>query len=438
MAHADCNPVPFVAAISLLALSLGCGGVSNEYVAPPPPDVTVATPVQHPVTQFVEENGETEASERAEVRSRVRGFVESIEFEPGQTVTRDTLLYKIEDAEYVAAVNSAIAEVAVADASIAVAEARVLTAEAEANRADREWKRQQTLLGQQATSQTEYDQARAANEGGVATLAAARSSVEAAKATRRQAQAKLDKAQLDLGYTRITAPIDGRVTSTDVKLGNLVENGTAMSVVLNNQRVYVNFTISDRQAIELQKAQLKSENGRVTQDQWASIPVYLRRESDTGYPFQGVLNYVDQEGVSVTTGTLRLRAILDNPEGRLLPGLFVRVRVPVATRQDALLVPAQAVLRDRVGAFLMVVGAENRAERREVSTGEESGGWIVIDDGLAPEDRVIIAGSQRARPGAVVNPIDRTLSASDLPAAFTLAPGSDRATDQDEQDQAIQ
>jgi RND family efflux transporter MFP subunit len=155
----------------------------------------------------------------------------------------------------------------------------------------------------------------------------------------------------------------------------------------------------------------------------------LRRESDTGYPFQGTLNYVDQEGVDVMTGTLRLRAILENPDGRLLPGLFVRVRVPVATRSDALLVPAQAVQRDRVGAFLMVVGTENRAERREVTTGEETGGWVVIDDGLAQNDRVIIAGSQRARPGVVVNPIDRPLSASDLPAAFTLAPGSESPTE---------
>lgn len=434
MANADCNPVAFAAAISLLTLSLGCGGVSNEYVAPPPPDVTVATPVQHPVTQFIEENGETEASERAEVRSRVRGFVESIEFEPGQPVNRDTLLYKIEDAEYVATVNSAVAEVAAADASIAVAEARVLTAEAEANRSDREWKRQQILLGQQATSQSEYDQALAANEGGIAMLAAARSSVESANATRRQAQARLDKANLDLGYTRITAPIDGRVTSTDVKLGNLVESGTEMSVVVNDRRVYVNFTISDRQALELQKARLKAENGPVTQDQWSSIPVFLRRESDTGYPFQGTLNYVDQEGVDVTTGTLRMRAILENPDGRLMPGLFVRVRVPVSSRPDALLVPAQAVLRDRVGAFLMVVGAENRAERREMLTGEETGGWVVIDDGLAQNDRVIIAGSQRARPGAVVNPIDRPLSAADLPAAFTAGPGTEPPT---EQNQAI-
>jgi RND family efflux transporter MFP subunit len=130
------------------------------------------------------------------------------------------------------------------------------------------------------------------------------------------------------------------------------------------------------------------------------------------------LNYVDQEGVKAATGTLSLRAVFDNAKGQLFPGLFVRVRMPVAEQPDALIVPARAVLQDRVGAFVLVVGPDDKVERRDVKVGQQAEGWTVIDDGLTAADRVIVEGLQRARPGAPVQPAVKEGDASQLPASF--------------------
>jgi RND family efflux transporter MFP subunit len=352
------------------------------------------------------------------VRARVRGFIEAIEFEPGQKVGVDTLLYQIEDDEYQANVSSMTAEVTAAEAAISVAESQVLTAQAEADRASRDFDRQKTLREKQAASQAEYDQAFAADEAAKASLAAARSAVDSAEAVLKQARANLEKAKLNLAYTRVTAPIAGRVTKTDLTLGNLVDNGTELATVVDDSRIYANFSISDRQLLELKKARGSAGEGRASQEEWSQVPVFLRRETDDGFPFEGRLNYVDQEGVKATTGTLSLRAIFENPSGQLFPGLFVRVRMPIAEQPDALIIPARAVLQDRVGAFVFVVGPDNLVQRRDVKVGEQDGAWTVVEDGLAGDDRVIIEGLQRARPGAPVQPVVIDGDVSELPAAF--------------------
>jgi len=400
----------------------GCEGPSNEYVPPPPPDVTVTTALQRPVTDFIEANGEAEAAERAVVRSRVRGFINSIDFEPGQIVERDRLLYKIGDEEYVAAVNSATAELAAAAAQIAVQQSNVLVAQAEVNRSEREWERQSTLMDQQATSKTEFDQALSAKETATALLAAAKSAVELAEANQQRANANLDKAKLDLGYTSVVAPISGRISRTDVKLGNLVENGADLTEVIDSDRVFVNFTISDRQVLEFQKGREREALEPLTREQWSLIPVFARRETDDGYPFSGTLDYVGQTGIDVTTGTLAMRGVFDNSQGGLSPGLFVRVRMPLATRPAALLIPARAVVRDRGAAFLLIVDGENRVQRREVRLGRQDQGWLIVEEGLQPGERLVVEGLQRARPGGVVNPIEKLSTDADLPAEFRDQP----------------
>lgn len=409
---------PLAVAVALVLPAIGCTRPANEYVAPPPPGVTVMTPIKQTITRFVEENGETEAVGRAEVRARVRGFIEAIEFEPGQTVGVDTILYLIEDDEYQATVNSMTAEVTAAEAAISVAKSQVLTAQAEADRASREFARQKTLRDQNSTSQTEYDQSLAADEAAKAMRAAAQSAVDSAEAVLKQARANLEKANLNLSYTRVTAPIAGRVTKTDLKLGNLVEVGAELAAVVDDSKIYANFSISDRQMLELRKARDATSEGRVSQAEWSQVPVFLRRETDDGFPFEGRLNYVDQEGVKAATGTLSLRAVFDNAKGQLFPGLFVRVRMPVAEQPDALIVPARAVLQDRVGAFVLVAGQDDKVERRDVKVGEQAEGWTVIDDGLEEDDRVIVEGLQRARPGAPVQPSVKEGDASQLPASF--------------------
>ncbi len=412
-----CNKAFAITFICALPL-IGCSQRSNEYVAPPSPSVTVMLPIKQTITRYVEQNGETEAVGRAQVRARVRGFIEAIEFEPGQTVGVDTLLYQIEDDEYQATVNSMTAEVTAAEASISVAESQVLTAQAEADRASRDFDRQKTLREKQASSQAEYDQAFAADAAAKASLAASRSAVDSAKALLKQARANLEKANLNLAYTRVTAPIAGWVTKTDLTLGNLVENGAELATVVDDSRIYANFSISDRQLLELRKARGLKGESRATQEEWSKVPVFLHRETDDGFPFEGRLNYVDQEGVKATTGTLSLRAIFENPSGQLFPGLFVRVRMPIAEQPDALIVPARAVLQDRVGAFVFVVGSDEKVQRRDVKVGEQDGAWTAIENGLAGDDRVIIEGLQRARPGAPVQPMVMNGDVSELPASF--------------------
>lgn len=409
--------------------STGCEGPQNQYVPPPPPDVTVTVPLQVPVTDYIEVNGESEASERAVVRARVRGFIEAIEFEPGEAVERDRVLYKIGDEEYVAAVNSAKAELSAAGAQIAVAESDVLVAQAELNRAEREWERQRTLMEQRATSQTEYDQALSAKETADARLAAAKSAVELAQAARQRAQAGLDRAELDLGYTTVVAPIAGRISTTDVKLGNLVENGTDLTEVVDASRVFVNFTISDRQVLELRGVREDLSKDPLQRDEWRDVPVFARRETDIGFPFSGTLDYVGQTGIDVTTGTLPLRAIFENRDRSLVPGLFVRVRLPVATRPAALLIPARAIVRDRGTTNLLLVDADNRVARREVRLGRQDSGWVIVEEGLAAGERFVVEGLQRSRPGGLVNPTERLADSSELPPEFQPPAAESSATD---------
>lgn len=421
-----------VAASAIVGWTAGCRGPANEYAPPPPPEVTVTAAVVHPLTEFIEENGQTEATQRAEVRARVRGFVEAIEFDPGQKVDRETTLYRIEDDEYRAAVQSAEAELASADASIAVAQADVKTAEAEADRSGRELARQDTLLAQQATSQSDYDRAVAANGAAQANLAAAGSAVEAAQARREQAAAKLAQAELDLAYTEVKAPIGGRVTKTEVKLGNLVDVGTELAAVVDDTRVYANFSISDREMLAFQEAVGEAPESPSGEQRWRKATVFLQRESDAGFPFVGRLDYVDQEGVDAATGTLSLRAAFDNEDGSLFPGLFVRVRVPTRTRPAALLIPAGAVLRDRVGPHLMLIGEQNRVTRRDVRLGQQAEGWVVIEEGLEAGEKFVVEGLQRARPGAPVDPIDRPATSADLPPAFRNGSATDGSPSESE------
>ena len=386
-------------------------------------------PVKHPVVEFIEENGESEAVARAEVRSRVRGFIEKINFEPGQAVDRDTVLYEIEDDEYVAARNASAAEVTAAQASINVSEAQVLTAQTEVNRSQREFDRQTTLLAQQATSRTEFDAAQASVESARALLAGANAAVESSKASLQRAEAKLEKADLDLGFTKIHAPIDGRVTKTDIKVGNLVDNGTELSAVINDDQVYVNFSISDRQLLELRRARIQRSEQPVRQEEWSRLPVFAKLETDEGFPHVGRLDYIDQEGVNAATGSLPLRAVFDNPNGKLLPGLFVRVRMPVSEPQDALMIPSRAVLRDRDTSFVMIVDDGNLVQRREVQLGEQTAGWAVVRQGITQTDRVIIDGLQRSRPDIPVDPTIYSASSKDLPPAFQSNAAQQPASD---------
>ncbi len=403
-------------------LASGCQE-PNVYQPPPPPKVTVAQPVQQTVDIFLEENGQTEAVGRSEVRSRVQGFLEEIKFDPGKDVKKGDLLYVIEKDEYVAARNGAKAELAAANAAlqsaiaaIQVKKADLIAAEVKVEASESEFRRQDQLYKDKVVSKSVWEEAKALRDGSLAARLQAQAAIDAANANKQtaeanvaRAKASLQKAELNLSYTDVRALISGRITNTQVKLGNLVESGTHLTTIVQREPIWANFNIDERHLLLLVNEHSETD-GNSDEFDYKSIKVFLQRAGDDGFPFQGHLDYIDQEGVDQGTGTLKLRAVFQNPTNQLFPGLFVRVRVPIGKLENALLVPEKAVGRDQSGPYLLIVNSEQVVERKIVTLGTKYGELVVIEQGISPDARVVIDGIQRARPGSKVDAESVTLS----------------------------
>ena len=363
-----------------LALVAGCAP-PNQYQPPPPPSVTVAQPIRQTVTNFLEETGSTEPVQMVSVRARVAGYLEKINFEAGKDVEAGEVLYVIQQREYKAKVDSAQAEVKSMEVALKLAEI--------------EFERQKNLVADNATAQTKVDQAEADRDGAIASL-------DAANAT-------LDQAQLDFEYTEVKTPISGRVGKTLVKLGNLVgeSEATHLTTVVAYDPIYVNFNISERALLSASRAGDASERPDIT-----TIKAYMRRAIDKGFPFVGNLEYADL-GVDQSTGTFMIRGIFPNPTKTILPGLFVRVRIPMGTTENAVLVPERSLGADQAGRFVMVVGDDNVVERRNVEVGAKYEDMVVVSDGLNGDESIVIDGIQRTRPGAKVTPKETQLAKVD-------------------------
>ncbi|WP_233214900.1 efflux RND transporter periplasmic adaptor subunit [Rhodopirellula bahusiensis] len=411
---AACSLAASALALSFMALN-GCSPASNEYQAPPPPEVTAAKPVQQSLTIFIEENGETEAVEQADIRARVGGFVEKLSFEPGQFVSEDQELYRIEPDTYEANRNAAAASVEASKASIQVTEASLASALASVQKAENDLKRERRLQASNAGSQATLDAALAARDSALAEQKAAEANIEADKAKLLQAQAQLDQAELDLEYTVVRAPIEGRVSKTQIKLGNLVEVGSTLATVVDQRNIFANFSISDRKLLELVEARPETEEPADSPEDWSKIPVYLQRDGDTDKWMPGKLDYVDQRGIDQKTGTFGLRADFDNQDGKLLPGMFVIIRLPVREVENAILIPERAIVRNQTGAYVMLVGSDDQIEQREITIGQTLDGWAMITEGLSANDTFVLDGLQRARPGSKVSPKTIELSTKDSP-----------------------
>lgn len=410
---------------ALLVCQVSCVKVENVPAPLPPPEVKTATPLQRPVRLFVEQTGVTEAFKAVEVRSRVRGFIENVAFLPGAEVEgaplapseptsseeAGSVLYAIEPDEYRVAVEAAKAQEQAALASIDVAKAQVeiATAVLERNRKDKD--RQVELRKQNAVSVAEYDAALAAFQSAEGDLASAKASVDLAIAQHQQAQAARAQAELDFAYTTIRSPIDGQITKTLVKEGSLVEVGALLAEVVDTSQMYVNFSVSDREALRfIEKRIAAGESAIGGQEEWANQKVLLARENDEGFPFEGTLDYVDRQGVDVSTGTLGLRAIFNNADGTLLPGLFVRLRLPSETTTDVLLLPEKCILRDSRSTYVLVVDDAGKVRQTNITISRRMDGWALINDGLTADQQVIIEGIQKAQDGAVVKAEPMTLS----------------------------
>jgi membrane fusion protein, multidrug efflux system len=368
--------------LAVLGVSAACTQ-QNAFVAPPPPKVIVAKPLQKPAIRYNEATGNTAALNSVDLVARVQGYLEKINYQDGARVKQGTLLFEIQRNTYEAQLEQA-------KASLASAQATALNDEINYQR-DINLARQGNL----AVTQQQIDNAKAM-------LDAANASVENAKAS-------IELAQINLGYTRVTAPFDGIVSRHLADLGSLVgySTPTTLATIVQTQPIYVYFTASE--SVVLRARQQLAEEGRSPED-YHKVPVEIGLMTDTGYPISGHLDYISPQ-VNTATGTLEIRGIFGNKDGRLLPGLFVRVRVPQPKQQpgSALWVDETAIGQNQLGEYLLVLGKDNVVEQRQIKTGETEGGLRVVESGIGSSDWVVTSGIQRAVPGQKVSPEERTM-----------------------------
>jgi RND family efflux transporter MFP subunit len=355
---------------------VGCNGSRNAYVAPPPPKVIVAQPVQKPVTTYLELTGNTAPVSVVDVVARVEGFLESIDYADGATVTKGTQLFGIERGVYQAQLDQAKATLASNQAAVAYAQA--------------EYQRQLALVKQDFASQATFQDAKA--------------KFDQASAAVLNSQAAIALANINLGYTQVLAPFDGVVTNHLVDLGALVgvSGPTKLATIIQTDPIYVYFTMSEPQILML-KQNLAKYGVALRTSGLADVPVEIGLQGEEGYPHKGRLDYASPQ-VDSATGTLTARALFDNKDRALLPGLFVRVRTPIAEQAKALLTREDAIGTSQEGKYVLVVGADNVVQKKVVKTGARDGQLRVIDSGLDPGDWVVTEGLLRAAPGAKVDP----------------------------------
>jgi multidrug efflux system membrane fusion protein len=386
-----------LAAIAALALA-GCGS-RNQFVAPPPPKVVVAQPIQKPVTLYVYLTGNTAAYRTANLVARVQGYLETIDYKDGAAVTKGTQLFGIERDTFQAQVDQVKAQLAHDQAVLGEAQVDLT--------------RYQTLQKENSiASQQADDQAFVAQQD---------------KATVGIDQANLETANINLGFTRVLAPFDGIVTNHQVDIGNLVgaSGPTTLATIVQTDPVYVYFTLSEPQFLSIRRSNARPGLPGSSADltYLSSIPVDIGLQDEEGYPHKGHLDYVSPQ-VDPATGTITVRAIFDNKDNALLPGLFVRVKGPVGHLDKALLTRNDALGTSQEGSYVLVVGADNVVQRKIVKTGQRQGQLVIIDSGLDPGDWVVTEGVQQAFPGAKVEPqrIQLTAPADPSDDAKTSAP----------------
>ena len=354
----------------------------SEPVAAPPPKVTISTPIQREVIEWDEYTGRLEATESVEVRARVSGYLQSIHFKDGAIVKKGDLLFVIDPRPYQAEVDRVTAELQLAQARLELAKS--------------DYARAQKLLQFRAISQEEAD-TRAATER------QAQQSVEAAGAN-------VKAAKLNVEFTRVTAPITGRISRKLVTEGNLINGGTAESTLLTTivsmDPIYVYFEADERSHLKYMRL---SQNGKGPSSREARNPVYLALADEKGFPRRGYLDFVDNR-LDPKTGTMTGRAVFSNSDLALTPGLFGRVRVQGSTSYEAVLVPDEAVGSDQAQKFVFVMNGDDTVEYRMVQLGPVLHGFRVIREGLKPNDWFIANGVQRAKTGLKVSPEKREIS----------------------------
>ncbi|MFB9240612.1 efflux RND transporter periplasmic adaptor subunit [Massilia antarctica] len=357
-----------MALAGLAALSLaGCEDANSKAqpAAPAGPPITAATVIERSVNETQEFSGRLEAVDRVDIRARVNGFITSMNFKPGSVVKKGDVLFVIDPRPYQAEANRA-------EAAVSSARARADLAKLELARAER-------LLGDKAIAQREFDEKA--------------SGLKELDANVRAAQASLEAARLNLSYTNVHAPIGGRVSKAEVTTGNLVDGSVILTSVVSSNPIYATFDGDEDTYLRV---------GRVAQ-KGATVPVKIGLANESGFPHEGKLEFVDNR-LDSATGSVRMRAMFDNTDNTLVPGLFARVQLSGSdsTQAKAVLINDRAIGTDQNRKFVYVIGADSKAEYRAVTLGPSIDGLRVVRSGVKPGEKIIVNGLQRVQPGAPV------------------------------------
>ncbi|MGM4895005.1 efflux RND transporter periplasmic adaptor subunit [Tardiphaga sp. 839_C3_N1_4] len=369
-----------VSSVALASLFLSACE-QNTFVPPPPPKVEVAVPVQRGITRFLEATGNTAPIKNVDLVARVQGVLQSINYQDGSFVKQGMTLFTIEPETY--------------QLKLEQAQAAEAGAQASAKQAEADFKRQSDLVSRQVVAQSTLEQSTATRENSQANL--------------QQAQVNTKIAAVNYGYTNVIAPFDGIVSAHLVSVGELVgvASPTQLATIVQLDPIYVNFNVNEQDVLRIRD---EARRRGLTVSDLRQLPIEIGLQTETGFPHKGQIDYISPT-INQSTGTLPVRGVLPNPDRILLPGFYVRVRVPIDRQDNALLVPDVSLGSDQAGRYVLVVNGDNVIEQRKVVTGPLEGELRVIESGLKPADRVVIAGLLRAIPGQKVDPQLRKIEA---------------------------
>jgi RND family efflux transporter MFP subunit len=354
---------------------VGCGPSQAQFGSspPPPPEVLVSLPVTRQVRDYVDFPGRMEAVNSIEIRARVTGYLDKVHFQEGADVQQGDLLFEIDPRPY--------------KADLSRAEGNVLQSEGHLKRLEADYQRATDLYHKRAIGREDFDRI-------VGDRTEAAGALAVAKASR-------DLAELNLSFTKVRAPLSGRISRRYIDPGNLVKaDETALTTIVSLDPIYAYFDPDERTALQLQRL---VRQGKIKWSPGASFEVLLGLADEEGFPRRGVINFADNR-VDPDTGTWRLRGLFANPDHTLAPGLFVRIRLPIGDTYQATLVSEEALGTDQGQKFVYVVNDKDNVEYRRIKVGRLHDGLRVIADGLLPSDKIVVSGLQRVRPGTPVSP----------------------------------